>query len=322
MDERSVRPPTIVRFTASLVEADVPERRLTSVAPDGRCCDHEQPLINAGRWADTNSEHVEHFFMSLVVLFVALVFGVPWLWGYVARPLLVSGDLASFLEGVLPSVWAPTFCAILLLLWAGGVSAVLREFKTRLSYRSGSGLWLAIAAAVPLVVTAVALASARAAGDGTPFIPSAAILLTFGVQVITGASGEELGWRGYLLPRLGARIGALPAALVMSTLWAAWHIGAFFTPGMPHYSLPIPMLPFLFVVASFGLFLALVFNEGGESVLPTMVAHLSLNVTLAIGGVSLASVVFWRTMAAVYGVLALVAAVRVRTRVVGEPVLT
>ena len=67
---------------------------------------------------------------------------------------------------------------------------------------------------------------------------------------------------------------------------------------MPHQF--IPMASFLLTVASFGVFLAFVFNKAEESVLPTMLAHLSLNVMLAIGGVSLRSRLFWRTMAVAY----------------------
>lgn len=214
-------------------------------------------------------------------------------------------------------VWAPTLVAVALLMWAGGAAALRREFTSLLTYRRGSWPWLLVAVSVPLVVAAIALAFARAAGDGAPFIPTRAIPLTLGLQLITGAVGEELGWRGYLLPRLGARIGAISAAVVMGTLWAAWHLPAFFTPGMPHQALPIPMVSFLVAIACFGVFLAMLFDASDASVLPTMLAHLSLNVTLAIGGVSLASVVFWRTMAAVYFVVAVGGVVRLRVRRVG-----
>ena len=44
------------------------------------------------------------------------------------------------------------------------------------------------------------------------------------MQVITGAVGEELGWRGFLLPRLGERMGAAAAAWVMGILWRLWHV--------------------------------------------------------------------------------------------------
>jgi membrane protease YdiL (CAAX protease family) len=246
--------------------------------------------------------------MTQVALFLFILFGVTWPWGYVARPLFVSGHLWTFLAGLLPSVWAPTIIALIVIRWAEGAAGVREELRARLSYRPESVRWLVLAGSVPILVTAVAIVSARATGDATSFISSTAILPTIGLQVITGAAGEELGWRGFLLPRLGRQLGAMAAAVVMGILWALWHVPAFFTPGMPHQFMP--MASFLLLVALFGVFLALMFNHAGESVLPTMLAHLSLNVTLAIGGVNLTSVVFWRTMAAIYGAIAVVAMIR------------
>src|SRR5258705_8026729 len=248
--------------------------------------------------------------MRHVALFLGVLFGVTWPWGYIARPLFVSGNLWSFLAGLLPSVWAPTAVALVLLYMAGGAVEVRKELKARLSYHDGLARWLILAATIPIVVAMVAIVSARAAGDIAPFISPSAVLPAVGVQIITGAVGEELGWRGYLLPRVGRRFGALAAAIVMASTWAVWHVPAFFTPGMLHQLIPMPS--FLLTVASFGVFLAFVFNKGEESVLPTMLAHLSLNVMLAIGGVSLTSRLFWRTMAVAYGLIGALALIRLR----------
>jgi CAAX protease family protein len=81
----------------------------------------------------------------------------------------------------------------------------------------------------------------------------------------------------------------------MSMLWAFWHVPAFYRPGMPHRFMP--MGPMLMLIALFGIFLAAVFYRAGDSVLPTMPAHIALNVVLGIGGVNLASFAFWITMA-------------------------
>jgi hypothetical protein len=104
----------------------------------------------------------------------------------------------------------------------------------------------------------------------------------------------------------------MTAAWVMAILWSLWHVAAFFVPGMPHQIMP-PLSTLLFI-ALFGVFLAFVFNRSGESVLATIVAHLSLNIAWGFGGVQLSSIVFWRTLVAIFGALALLIALAPRTR--------
>jgi membrane protease YdiL (CAAX protease family) len=86
----------------------------------------------------------------------------------------------------------------------------------------------------PAIATAFAVAAARFAGDGAAFTPSDAVPLAIGMQIITGAVGEELGWRGFLLPRLRKYYGPVTAAWVMGSLWSLWHVPAWLTPWLPH----------------------------------------------------------------------------------------
>ena len=44
---------------------------------------------------------------------------------------------------------------------------------------------------------------------------------------------EEVGWRGFALPRLQARHSALVAALIVGALWGLWHLPLFFWKGNP-----------------------------------------------------------------------------------------
>ncbi|HET9325469.1 MAG TPA: CPBP family intramembrane glutamic endopeptidase [Candidatus Eisenbacteria bacterium] len=48
-------------------------------------------------------------------------------------------------------------------------------------------------------------------------------------------AGEEIGWRGYALPRLASRIGLRGASVVLGLLWAAWHVPLFFARGADTY---------------------------------------------------------------------------------------
>lgn len=44
-----------------------------------------------------------------------------------------------------------------------------------------------------------------------------------------GPSPEEIGWRGFSLPRLQLKYGLLKSTLLLSVLWDFWHLSHFLT---------------------------------------------------------------------------------------------
>lgn len=45
-------------------------------------------------------------------------------------------------------------------------------------------------------------------------------------------NGEEMGWRGYILPRLQAKYNALVSSLIVGVIWAVWHLPKFVGTGL------------------------------------------------------------------------------------------
>ena len=45
------------------------------------------------------------------------------------------------------------------------------------------------------------------------------------------SNGEEIGWRGYVLPRIQANHSAFVASLIVGVIWGFWHLPKFLAPG-------------------------------------------------------------------------------------------
>jgi uncharacterized protein len=171
----------------------------------------------------------------------------------------------------------------------------------RLQLRSSGLIWYITALLLPAASVLAAVALTRTLHQGAPFVAIQAIFPTIAIQLGTGALGEELGWRGFLLPLLQSKVSPVISALIMSILWALWHAPAFFFPGLPQAR--ISPLAFFVTVVAFGIFLSLVFNKTRGCVVGTMLAHFVFNTALAFGGAQLGNVLWW-SLAGILSVLA------------------
>lgn len=94
------------------------------------------------------------------------------------------------------------------------------------------------------------------------------------------AIGEEIGWRGFVLPRLQARTSPLLAALIISLFWTSWHFFFWKAEGQP-------ILAPEFLVAMFighmlaSLLIVWICNRANGSILVAGFAHAALNTAQA-----------------------------------------
>ncbi|MGW6150196.1 CPBP family intramembrane glutamic endopeptidase [Bacillus mycoides] len=98
-----------------------------------------------------------------------------------------------------------------------------------------------------------------------------------------GPFPEEIGWRGFALPRLQTKFGPLKATLLLSVLWAFWHLPHFLTAaqrGGPSSDLSILYvhLPiFILMCLPISIILTWVYNCHHGNLFIVMLVHTSVN---------------------------------------------
>ncbi len=109
------------------------------------------------------------------------------------------------------------------------------------------------------------------------------VALSFGFswliqQTLVGSSmGEELGWRGYLLPSLQTRVGPLAASVTLGLLWGLWHLPLALTPD--NFLGQVPFAYTLAGTVATSVMFTWVFNHTRGSLLIALLFHSSINMT-------------------------------------------
>ena len=176
------------------------------------------------RWRGSLRRHDVVVFM-LVALILTWVVWVPRAMGLQVG---VVGQLWTWIPAI-----AALACAAVLYGRAG-----VRDLGRRLVLWRVSWWWYPAVLLGPLVFALIVAGIAVLFGEPweaarppalTLSIP--ALVLTLLVLVLTDGLGEELGWRGYLLPRLLIRQRAVAASLILGVYWWLWHLPLVWTAG-------------------------------------------------------------------------------------------
>ncbi|MEJ5184281.1 MAG: CPBP family intramembrane glutamic endopeptidase [Rectinemataceae bacterium] len=174
-----------------------------------------------------------------VLVFYFLAFCISWL-GWIPQTLHARG-LISFDSPILAVLGGtgPTLAAVVVLLCAKDREA-LRNLFARLWRVRVAARWYAVAFGFWPLAAALALALGVALGQVVPAfdrVSWTSVVPVFAAMLFSNV-WEEIGWRGYALPRLQERWPDVPIALVMGVLGWLWHIPLMLNPTSPMSQLP------------------------------------------------------------------------------------
>jgi membrane protease YdiL (CAAX protease family) len=216
-----------------------------------------------------------------VAMFFGLTVGVAWaLW----LPLVILQDRvppAVALLLALSGSLVPSTTALVLVARLHGRDEVRRLLRRLLMGRVGVGWYVAIVAltALPLCAVWVGTLLGVPAPVVVATIPGVVSLFLF--SIFPGsAMGEEIGWRGFALPRLQAGHSALAASLIVGAVWGTYHLPLFLL-GSPRRPIAL-FLPFALSCVIMSIFYTWMYNGTGGSLLIAVLLHAATNLPLTI----------------------------------------
>lgn len=190
-----------------------------------------------------------------VFWFYVLAFVISWL-GWL--PMVAASQGVSLFKHpafqillILPAI-GPTLAAVIVQRVLVGKAGTDSWFRSLWRWKV-SVLWLVVTIALPATLHLADNLVARILGLPLSLEiaseKTAGLVLSAFVIALISNPWEEVGWRGFALPRLQAHHTAFTATLIVGTLWALWHLPIFFWTDNPMSQYPF-VLWFISTVAS------------------------------------------------------------------------
>lgn len=154
--------------------------------------------------------------------------------------------------------------------------------------------WVAVGLIAPFVLLALALVGASLLGGESLSwshfgrsgeFPRFSALGFFAYNIVSFGYGEEVGWRGFALPRLQARHSALVSSLLLTCGWALWHAPLFlYRPGYTQMN-GAGIAGWFFSLVTGAVMLTWLYNGSRGSILVVALFHAAVDVSVHVGSV-------------------------------------
>lgn len=180
--------------------------------------------------------------------------------------------------------------AALIIVFAYERGRGVKELLGRLFVLRFPGAWWLVALVVPLLPQWLGVYLWSAAFDEPLHFPSFTQWLGsfLTLALINGlfSLGEELGWRGFMLPRMLARLSWVNAALLTGLLWSLWHFPLW---GQANYALSgsvvhtmLVLLLATLMATALSVVITAIFLRTRQSLIPSLLLHGAVNASMGL----------------------------------------
>lgn len=220
--------------------------------------------------------------------FFIIAFAFSWLVWW-AGPLMAPGASSTMALVILGS-FGPAVAATVVTARLDGRAGLRALFGRYLPRRQGGGrpfiigalIFVALVASGGIALLAGGALDIQGLGTGIAALPGMIVLIA-----LVGGGNEELGWRGFALPRLQAALPPVAANVMLGIIWAVWH-APLWSMATAQSAISFPI--YVILVVAIAIVLGFVFNIAGGGLLAVVAAHTAVNAASglkvsALGGV-------------------------------------
>ena len=204
---------------------------------------------------------------------VAVLIFMPWLvqiWG----PL--SLDNPYYFTLWMIAVYGPPISAFSIIFISYGKNGLKIYLKRLLNWRFGV-IGIVLLISIPIIGTCANFIYIAMGGQPKELSEPWYILLLLSVFMLIYDPGpmEELGWRGFALPKLQQKYSALWSSIILGFIWAVWHIPAFYIAALPQSSFSLPL--FIISTIALAIIMTVAYNKSEGSIPLAFLLHWLIN---------------------------------------------
>lgn len=225
-------------------------------------------------------------------VFLILTFLWSWILWIIGLKYLSDGinqeTISKFLVYFFIGVYGPTISGIITTLFFDGLAGMFELIKKLFIWKVHLKYYIYIIL-LPLIFVIIGIAlysqfiGTIGIFDKMAYLSIPTVLFS---GLYAGPLGEELGWRGFLLPEFQKRYSNLKSAIFIGFIWFFWHIPLWWAPfGTLVSGEPISLIPvityFIMLICLSIIITWLVINSKGSALI-AILFHLSINAGIAL----------------------------------------